>query len=287
MKVFPYREGRPDKAYLNETRFTWLNHPNIINIVDFKDKRDTFHEGQLITSSSLLMEMAPYGSLSNLFRKKLWPKYDQQDKLARTLFHQLINGLEYLHEKKVGHLDIKPDNLLIGEDYKLKIADFDSASYRKDKLRARRGTINFMAPEVKYKQCENVCRADIYSAAIVLFICKAQTLPFKEQRPQEYHHEKSEGEVPEDQKEPEDFFEIFEDNEEAFWENAEKQTKTSFSSSFKELFAGMTKANARKRFNLEKVKESIWYNGPVYSDEELTSLMKMLLHEEDESRHTV
>jgi serine/threonine protein kinase len=44
--------------------------------------------------------------------------------LSRKYFRQLIIGVSYLHSVGVAHRDIKPDNLLIGCDGQLKIADF-------------------------------------------------------------------------------------------------------------------------------------------------------------------
>ena len=70
------------------------------------------------------MEYAPYGDLYNLLASA-----DLSDEhLIHTYFSQLITGLEYLHSHHIAHLDIKPENLLIGHDYRLKIADFDQAT---------------------------------------------------------------------------------------------------------------------------------------------------------------
>lgn len=47
---------------------------------------------------------------------------------AKRFFHQLMNGVEYLHNKGVAHRDLKPENLLLDERDNLKISDFGMAT---------------------------------------------------------------------------------------------------------------------------------------------------------------
>jgi len=44
--------------------------------------------------------------------------------IARYYFKQLIDGLQYCHERGVAHRDLKPENILFDSDFNLKIADF-------------------------------------------------------------------------------------------------------------------------------------------------------------------
>mmetsp|Transcript_25302 Transcript_25302/g.22322 ORF Transcript_25302/g.22322 Transcript_25302/m.22322 type:complete len:80 (+) Transcript_25302:447-686(+) len=62
----------------------------------------------------ILLEHAMYGNLSKI---NSYQAAHNDEKLVRTYFQQLINGLEYLHTNGVSHLDIKTVNLLIGKDY--------------------------------------------------------------------------------------------------------------------------------------------------------------------------
>lgn len=43
---------------------------------------------------------------------------------AKNTFSQLVSGMAHLHAHGVAHLDLKPDNLLMGEDGQIKISDF-------------------------------------------------------------------------------------------------------------------------------------------------------------------
>jgi len=67
-------------------------------------------------------------------------------------------------------MDIKPENLLIGEDCNLKIIDFDFSMKTEEGVCLGKGSKNFRAPEVKKgKSLKNPTAADVYSAAVVLF----------------------------------------------------------------------------------------------------------------------
>ncbi|RZJ37213.1 MAG: hypothetical protein EOO18_06165 [Chryseobacterium sp.] len=43
--------------------------------------------------------------------------------IIRTYFHQLIEGIEYIHSQGVAHLDLKLENIMLGDSFELKIID--------------------------------------------------------------------------------------------------------------------------------------------------------------------
>lgn len=92
------------------------------------------HRGQLLLWGCLLMPLAPR------FR------YSEDDVVSYVL--QLLQGLEYLHGRRIVHLDIKPDNIIISGTNALKIIDFGSAqTYNPLVLRQlgrRAGTLEYM-----------------------------------------------------------------------------------------------------------------------------------------------
>mmetsp|Transcript_4380 Transcript_4380/g.3638 ORF Transcript_4380/g.3638 Transcript_4380/m.3638 type:complete len:101 (+) Transcript_4380:363-665(+) len=99
------------------------------------------------------MEYAPYG---DFFEVKIKKGISFNEKMTRTYFHQLIDGLEAIHKTGMAHLDIKLDNLLLGENYTLKITDFDmSYSPESSVGNISRGTVNYRAPELRKGKAKN------------------------------------------------------------------------------------------------------------------------------------
>lgn len=254
LKVFPYNKDNICPHYRNESRFGHLRHPNIITFHDTQDlKASKFGK-----ASYILMEYAPYSDFLDLINTC---KLDET--LVRTYFHQLIAGIEYLHEQKVAHLDLKPDNVLLGEDFNLKIIDFDLAYQAGDNFIMSRGTKHLRAPEMVNGDCLDPYAADIFSAGIFLFLMMTQgRLPYKEDQ-------LSNGL---------DLFELLQNNSEAFWEfHSLKENEEKFSSELKWLITGMLKLSPEERLPLCEIKCSDWFLGNVYSKSELSDVMKYKL----------
>ena len=69
--------------------------------------------------------------------------------LLKQMLVQLCNGLDAIHSKaKHAHLDLKPDNVLIGNDYMLKIIDFGFATPVETEISSCYGTHGYEAPEI-------------------------------------------------------------------------------------------------------------------------------------------
>jgi serine/threonine protein kinase len=84
----------------------------------------------------------------------------------------LIKGLAHLHELCIAHRDIKPDNLVVDQDFCLKITDFDIALQLRnedEEVDDETGTKYWMAPEVERKSTMySPIRADRWSCGRVL-----------------------------------------------------------------------------------------------------------------------
>jgi len=262
MKIFTSDVQNNDYLFKNEIRYASLFHQNVIKIAKFGENKTIVHEDQSMTASFILTEYAPYGDFFDVLTTY---KSNFTEQLCRTYFRQLIEGLEYLHKRNIAHLDIKLENLLVGEDYKLKIADFDLSCYTKEMPILAKGTRCHRSPELKSKQCRNGAASDIYSAGIILFILvSGGIIPHTED-----HLYKGVN-----------LFWLLNNDDEEFWQrHCQFQNKkpSDFSYDFRELFHGMTEFDPEERFTIDQIKNSRWYNGPVYSDKELKSHLQSFL----------
>lgn len=69
---------------------------------------------------------------------------------GRFFLLQLLDSLNYMHERQIVHRDLKLENILIDDNLNLKVADFGFACYKSiDALKSYRGTMTYMAPEIK------------------------------------------------------------------------------------------------------------------------------------------
>lgn len=92
--------------------------------------------------------------------------------MVRYLFRQILEGVNHLHKVGYSHLDLKLDNILIGNDFKLKLCDLGFAKKIGKQIFKKYGTEGWMAPEVltkeRYDTYEGV-PADIFSLGVILF----------------------------------------------------------------------------------------------------------------------
>ncbi|WP_269533911.1 serine/threonine-protein kinase [Chitinimonas sp. BJYL2] len=144
-----------------------LNHPNIITVYDC---------GDIDGYAYLAIEYVEGKTLESYIAGGLKVSVSKTIKLAGQLF----GALAYAHEHQVVHRDIKPGNLMLTADGRLKITDFGIAQLPASDL-TRAGTLvgspRYMAPEqIEGKKLDG--RADVFAAGIVLYQLLTGVRPF-------------------------------------------------------------------------------------------------------------
>ena len=137
-----------------------LNHPNIVTVHEFGQRGDFYF---------LLMEYVDGPNLRSLLVDHRLSPHE-----ALAIVPPLCDALEFAHQRNIVHCDIKPENLILNTDGKVKIADFGIArilgqtSTDAEPEKAA-GTPAYMAPEQKDSPHSIDTRTDIYSLGVVIY----------------------------------------------------------------------------------------------------------------------
>jgi len=93
-------------------------------------------------------------------------------KLIYNWSHEIINGIYYLHDKRIMHRDIKPNNIFLTKDARIKIGDFGISRVFDDESTSIAstylGTFKYMSPQVK-NHLDYTYKADCWSIGCTLY----------------------------------------------------------------------------------------------------------------------
>jgi serine/threonine-protein kinase len=156
------------ELFLREARSAAaLNHPNIVTVHDAGQEGDTFY---------ITMELLEGFPLLHILKrqKQLGPRD------VAKLGIQVTRGLQYAHEQRIVHRDIKTGNLFFTRGRTLKIMDFGLAKMVEEVRRAATiigGTPYYMAPEQSLGEAVDH-RADLYALGVTFFELLTGKVPF-------------------------------------------------------------------------------------------------------------
>jgi serine/threonine protein kinase len=149
-----------DKFRTEARTIASLKHPNIVRLIDYGMEGDTPY---------LVMDYAPNGTL----RQRHPEGTALPPQAILDYVKQVAAALQYVHNQKMIHRDVKPQNMLIGHNNEILLTDFGIATVApptqniQQSVRSVVGTIDYMAPE----QLEGrpTVASDQYSLAIVVY----------------------------------------------------------------------------------------------------------------------
>ncbi|XP_074820329.1 PAS domain-containing serine/threonine-protein kinase isoform X1 [Natator depressus] len=147
-----------------------LQHPSIIKVLDVFENECFFQ-----------FVMEKHGSGLDLFTF-IDNQPDLDEPLASYIFRQLVSAVGYLHCRNILHRDIKDENIIIAEDFTIKLVDFGSVAYLEPgKLfYTFCGTIEYCSPEVLSGNPYQGPELEMWSLGITLYTLVFGENPFCE-----------------------------------------------------------------------------------------------------------
>lgn len=237
-----------EHLYSNEVKsLSLIDSPSVVRLISTHENGTfTVHSNgtaMIHPCRYLCIEYCPNGNLFDIMSRK----GGLPSPIARTLFMQLLSGLSACHSAGVAHRDLKLENILIDEDYHLKIADFGMAEFRQNEswdMGDFVGTDGYMAPEIILRQRYRGDKVDIFAAGIILFALYTGTAPFRKAE------------------ESDMLYKLIRKRDRKFWNvHLGYGRVRKFEEEFRDLFESMCAFDARDRPSIEEVKQHPWIKG--------------------------
>ncbi|XP_065594672.1 serine/threonine-protein kinase SIK2 isoform X2 [Cyrtonyx montezumae] len=156
-----------EKIYREVQIMKMLEHPHIIKLYQVMETKNMLYlVTEFAKNGEIFDYLASHGRLS--------------ESEARRKFWQILSAVEYCHNRKVVHRDLKAENLLLDNNMNIKIADFGFGNFYKsgEPLTTWCGSPPYAAPEVFEGQQYEGPQLDIWSMGVVLYVLVCGALPF-------------------------------------------------------------------------------------------------------------
>ena len=162
-----------------------LADPHVVNVFD---------QGQDGDTAYLVMEYLPGITLRELMREQRRLTVTQ----TVTIMDAILSGLAAAHRAAIVHRDVKPENVLLAEDGRIKIGDFGLARATTANTATGAqllGTIAYLAPELVTRGTADA-RSDIYALGIMLYEKLTGEQPYKGEQPMQIAFQHATDSVP-------------------------------------------------------------------------------------------
>lgn len=165
-------EFSQDKNFVSKFRIeaqsaAGLTHPNVVNVYDVGDEDGIYY---------IVMELVEGITLKKYIEKRGRLPYKE----AVSIAIQVANGMEAAHKHHIVHRDIKPQNIIISKEGKVKVTDFGiakAASSSTINSSSAMGSVHYISPEQARGGYSDE-RSDIYSFGITLYEMLTGKVPF-------------------------------------------------------------------------------------------------------------
>lgn len=145
-----------------------LDHPNVVGFHGFFENEDFVF---------VVLEICRRRSLLELHKRRKAVTEPE----ARYYMSHLLKGVQYLHNNRVIHRDLKLGNIFLNDDMEIKIGDFGLATkieFDGERKKTLCGTPNYIAPEVLCKKGHSY-EVDVWSLGCILYTLLVGKPPFE------------------------------------------------------------------------------------------------------------
>ncbi|RMZ89228.1 hypothetical protein DV736_g3549, partial [Chaetothyriales sp. CBS 134916] len=231
-------KGNEQMVYDELKMLQSLHHPHIVAFDDWFESRDKYYiVTQLATGGELFERICDQG------------KFTEKD-ASRTI-KEVLEAVDYLHDRQIVHRDLKPENLLYlsrASDSELVLADFGIAKMLDtpgEVLTTMAGSFGYAAPEVMLKQGHGKA-VDMWSLGVITYTLLCGYSPFRAENLQDLIDECKYGRI------------VF---HERYWKDVSKDAK--------DFIMTLLQPDPKQRATSKQALKHIWLSGETASDHDL------------------
>ena len=225
------------------TELSGLNNPNIIHLVDHGVGE--LNIGDVKNNVNyMILEYCPKGDLfSYINLGRLIEKH------AKYIFKKIITGVQVLHEAGYCHRSLKLENILLDQNFNLKINNFIFATqFQQNKqpiiLKESVGNLHYSSPQILVNQPYNGEKNDIFSLGIILFNLVTGKFGFSKAHINDPYYKY-----------------ILTEKINKYWASLPNEiTNINYSNEFKDLYISMISFNENKRPNISQIMNHHWFD---------------------------
>ncbi len=239
-----------------------INVNQITNLILYGNAKFIWDNEKISDNNFMILDLAKKGELLNYIIK---PKKGFSESQTRFLFNEILKGIKIIHQNNITHLDLKTENIMIDENYNLKISDFGFSFEHSDQnlINIFQGSEKYKSPEIILKKNFDGFKADIFSLGIILFVLLTGNFPFKSARKFDIC-----------------YMNIIRNKNENFWDLLKKKIfddkeENLPSQEFRDLFIKMIQFEPNNRISVNDIFNHPWMKGTFPSKDEIIEEFKI------------